>query len=137
MFDGRNFNEEPSDLWLRNLLIARRRWEATPIKEVAPELGVFRSECRTLACFGGHVACWPEFQAQGVHPSEWLGAPQMREPDGMQVLSWHVAGKLFGDCNLFSTADEAVTSALAHAEVLRRLDIAIAKRRQALATVPT
>ena len=122
MFDGKL----GEDKWLSNLLIARERWVRVPVDEVIPGLCQWR--CGTLACFGGHLCTWPEFIAQGIYVNAF-GAPQhdAHEPEIV----------LFGDyaMGLFSTSRHCETSAQAHAEVLRRLDTAIAERRAVLAKV--
>lgn len=129
MFDGRL--NESNDKWLNNLLIARQRWLATPAEKVIPMLTVYqrKTECGTIACFAGHLSTWPEFRAQGV-TAGGLGEPGI---GGCSVLD--VSWRLFGVKNfsLFREDPNCRTHAASHAEVLRRIDAAIARRQEALA----
>ena len=122
MFDGKL----GEDKWLSNLLIARARWVKVPVEEVVPGLAGWR--CGTQGCFGWHVCTWPEFIAQGAyvnalcHPCHPKDMPEI---------------VLFGDYHLklFSASQMFCDSAEAHAEVLARLDAAIAERRAVLSKV--
>lgn len=128
MFDGKLV--ESGDKFLSNLLIARERWLKTPVDNVIPWLGGWR--CGTQACFGAHLYTWEEFRAQGVYNG--YGAPRIMVGQHERVGA-SVADLLFGDASLFEMAHHCSTSASAHAEVVRRLDRAIATRRAELATV--
>lgn len=59
--------------WEHNLQIALLRWSQVLPERVLPALEVWR--CGTQACFGGHLATWPEFQAIGIQVDQRDGAP--------------------------------------------------------------
>lgn len=99
----------------------------TPPKRVMPGLSWFSSECGTLACFGGHLAQWPEFQEQGVFATE-SGAPRIEGGHN----AYGTAKVLFGCDGMFECCPAMQEP---HAVVLRRLDAAIESRRRALASV--
>ena len=79
---------------LTNCQLALRLWEATPPESVAPGLRHYR--CGTQACFGGHLATWPEFQAMGVS-RRVEGSPAITD------IGWsaNVSAHLFGTPYLF------------------------------------
>jgi hypothetical protein len=92
-----------------NILLAAWRWS-----EVSPRSVNLRTwGCGTHACFGGHLASWPEFQDKGVrvfdmNPDErGRGEPVMQlcgvghEPFGKQLGPREVAYELFGNSELF------------------------------------
>ena len=84
---------------LTNCQLALRLWEATPPEQVVE--GLRHYSCGTQACFGGHLATWPEFQAMGVEASE-EGAPVLWFGD-YRYRGQMVAGALFGTEGLFRT----------------------------------
>lgn len=101
--------------WYENLHLARRLW----LERVDPatvDLENWQSDCGTFACFGGHLATWPEFQLMGVYPNIYE-APAI----GYPATSGHgVALQLFGDADLFDQDREYTKS---HYEViLDRID---------------
>lgn len=61
-----------------------------------------RPDCGSTACFGGWVAWWPAFRAQGVTASPDTGEPMMGDPD--ESFPSIVAEKLFGDRELFKSS---------------------------------
>ncbi len=73
-------------------------WARVKDYQVTSGLSFWATPCSTTACFGGHVAMDPYFQAQGVSPALGSGAPIMTDPDmGACSISQH----LFGDPSLF------------------------------------
>lgn len=72
--------------WCRNLLLARRLWvERVKPEDVVPYLSEWT--CGTQACFGGHLASWPEFQAMGLaHPVRFRPSLSVRLTGGTSVL---------------------------------------------------
>lgn len=107
---------------ISNLRLALELWAKVPPEHVLPRLAWWRGEpstheedgyeeitdirkrtaaglgCGTLACFGGHLAQWPEFQALGVQTDYWYGAPTTAAGDSAPS----VALALFGDEKLFN-----------------------------------
>ena len=75
------------------------------------------NSCGTLACFGGHLATWPEFNALGVGRGV-EGAPIFQEP-GTVTFSFgrRVAYSLFGDSSLFAVRLDGEEGNLSHAEL--------------------
>lgn len=102
-----NFTREQQ---LANIDLAARLWgeRVTPDK-VVERLTVWASPhpnmCGTQACFGGHLATWPEFRAMGVRTRKEAGEedPVMRHGPDMDGVQWpyEVASVLFGDEQLF------------------------------------
>ena len=81
---------------LENTRLALRLWkERVKPDEVVPALGAWR--CGTQACFGGHLATWPEFQAKGVRIKD-NGSPEMDVAEAASDVSYI----LFGNYALFS-----------------------------------
>lgn len=80
---------------LANCKLALDIWKT----RVDPESVVLHSwTCGSHACFGGHLATWPEFQAMGVKRSEYSGAPRI---DGVHFEDDY----LFGDNRMFDSRD--------------------------------
>lgn len=80
-------------------------------EQVVPELVSW--VCGTQACFGGHLATWPEFQALGVlSPSEPFWKMMLVSEDT----------RLFGDARLFNARGaEGGRSVSDHEVVVNRL----------------
>ena len=111
---------------LENLDLAERLWR----ERVTPEqVDLGHWACGTQACFGGHLATWPEFQAMGVGVG---GGVENRYPEiqAIEALGTKVAEYLFGDESLFYAAVEP-TEGTDYDMVLMR----IAKRRAELFTL--
>ncbi len=98
-----------------NLILAAWRWNETPAKKVVPGLRAWR--CGTQACFGGHLATWPEFRAQGVHVVSFSHEPAI----GLQ-LSDEVSEILFGAHTLFMPSGLLGDERNAWAAVRERLE---------------
>lgn len=102
-------------------------WPSVPGKNVFPRLGDWsrlrdgkRTNCGTVACFGGWCARWPTFKAQGVRMDKF-GYPEIQDRFGLSV-----AAILFGDATLFSPNYGEMED---HAEVSRRLKTLISNSR--------
>lgn len=109
------------DQQITNCILALCNWRDVAPKTVFLEIWV----CGTFACFGGHLATWPEFKEMGVRACSASGVPEMSLPSlyGMQV-----AGHLFGCQSLFSNRRSGETSkGSAHKLIVRRLENQIAK----------
>lgn len=94
---------------LENCIVALWRWAETKPHKVVDRLGSWR--CGTQACFGGFVAVWPEFQAQGVRAATprmryefgvTPGAPIIAR-NGVFASEHDVADRLFGERQLFGS----------------------------------
>jgi len=110
---------------LDNCKLALKLW----LERVKPEQvveGLRHYRCGTQACFGGHLATWPEFQVMGVAESE-EGVPWL----GHRYRGQEVAGVLFGTEGLFSTRgrDEKGTD---YEVVAQRLKVQIYRLERAL-----
>lgn len=80
---------------LENCLLALSLW--SEVKPRSVSLDVWK--CGTLACFGGHLATWPEFQAKGVFAdSDHAPALTCRS----YIMNWDIAKHLFGNDEMFS-----------------------------------
>lgn len=90
-------------------------WPSVPEANVADRLRFYtkdesdRTDCCTVACFGGWAARWPGLIAQGLGVSE-CGYPVL----GAEVFGPFIADALFGDISLFKArgsheADEDFT----------------------------
>jgi hypothetical protein len=89
---------------LANLKLALRLWQerANPDNVDLNDWCHFDGPdgaCGSTACFGGHLATWPEFQAMGVIPDPESGAP--RFADDPESSSFTVSRVLFGNSSLF------------------------------------
>lgn len=90
------------DQQIVNCLLALSLWAEIPPRAV----NLDKWTCGTQACFGGHLATWPEFQAMGVRPrlkaddDHGAGAPVFDEQSGA-LESWRVAEHLFGERHIF------------------------------------
>jgi hypothetical protein len=80
------------DQQMRNTLLALTNWH--DVKPASVNLEHWR--CGTHACFGGHLARWPEFKKLGVRRQGPSGAPYMRDDPNANVANY-----LFGDRQLF------------------------------------
>jgi len=94
---------------LENLKLAKRKWQEVLPKHVTPGLVFWRWEvggsCGTLACFGGHLTTWPEFQAMGVKVADSEGRPAYDSPtEDLHLVGSRVARHLFGVGGLFLAA---------------------------------
>ena len=108
---------------LDNTELALRLW----LERVTPEqVNLERWTCGTQACFGGHLATWPEFQALGVR-ADCYGAPRLGD---LQPLN--VAQVLFGDCSLFCVQGFNETRLTDYEKVVRRLEVQAAYLRRML-----
>ena len=83
------------DEWIENTLLAAWLWSEVPPACVIEGLHDWR--CGTQACFGGHLAHWPEFKAKGVRAG-LDGRPTMAFVDCAADISHH----LFGDASMFA-----------------------------------
>ncbi len=131
--------------WLSNLILARAKWVQTPAANVTPGLAAWSQDtvqpsCGVIACFGGHLATWPEFQAMGVRVSTH-GSPHIPpkdDPFSQGPEGCMVAGVLFGRPTLFKSRgccgydNDDVDHLSDHALVLHRLDSAIAAVKEQL-----
>lgn len=113
------------DQQLANIALARELWLQVPPEQVVPGLGTWY--CGTQACFGGHLARWPQFQALGVRLPTF-GSPLFGLHAGRM---FRVDEVLFGDPRIFHErgehpADEGPRNEGSdipdHEVVLRRLD---------------
>lgn len=108
-----------------NCLLALMRWDEVPPRAVVPSLGMWT--CGTQACFGGHLATWPEFWEMGVRPSkvdfEGFG---IGEPTAWGLRCHDVARRLFGSSDMFMAQGmcdhDDGTGRTAHAVVVNRLE---------------
>ena len=112
--------------YLENLKLAKRKWQEVQPRHVTPGLMFWRweTDCGTLACFGGHLATWPEFQAMGVKVSDAGGRPAYDSlTEDLHLEGLDVADHLFGDRELFVAAPTAeqnrAWSALARSALAR------------------
>lgn len=111
---------------IENCLLALSLWAEVPPRKVVAGLSDWT--CGTQACFGGHLATWPEFRAQGVCPTD--GSPELRQPGSAEVIGYsHAVSKyLFGSFDLFHSAghaaadDQLPRNASAHRVVVNRLE---------------
>lgn len=115
---------------LFNCLLARHLW----VKRVKPDSVVRRLhswKCGTQACFGGHLATWPEFQEiMGVSVSA-SGAPVLNDVPTAQEDRW-LFGRPHNDVDLFDP--RAFNEQGSDWEVvLNRLDTRIEELRKVLA----
>ena len=114
---------------LDNCKLALKLWlERVKPEQVIKGLALYR--CGTQACFGGHLATWPEFQAMGVAESEEEGAPEL----WLSPYCYRgqmVAGALFDTEGLFSTRgrEEEGTD---YEVVVQRLKVQIYRLERAL-----
>lgn len=90
----------------KNVLTFLARWATIPPENVAHHLADWQRNCMavvqtpncgTIACAGGWMALMPEFQAQGVRPSN-CGSPTIA---GDSLLAAGIAERFFGDFDLF------------------------------------
>lgn len=108
-----------------NTKLAWALWmvRVTP-EQVTPYLASWT--CGTHACFGGHLATWPEFQAMGVlSPSEPFWKSRLASEDT----------RLFGDARLFNARRaEGGRSVSDHEVVVNRLrkNLALLEGREGL-----
>lgn len=115
------------DQQIKNCLLALSIWAEVPPRRVKLDSW----KCGTHACFGGHMATWPEFQAKGVFPDERDGAPRMMGEDGLNVGTWTVAQHLFGNHELFRVRFGIDPKRLSdHELVVRRLEDQIVELSQ-------
>ncbi len=100
---------------IENIREAIKMWETVPPENVAPRLGFWRDgfgdphagqkkppTCGTVACFGGWLAWWPAFRAQGVEAWDG-GAPYLTWAS--QPWAYMVSRELFGDDDMFDSRD--------------------------------
>jgi hypothetical protein len=119
---------------LANIDLATRLWkERVKPEQVVQYLHTWA--CGTQACFGGHLATWPEFREMGVRTlkeigvtcsNSWASAPCMEYGrfEGVEV-----AAILFGDPTLFDARgacrfDDERAGVSDHGLVLGRLEAA-------------
>lgn len=115
-------------------LLAAHKWitEVKP-KDVVRDLANW--SCGTQACFGGHLATWPEFvEIAGVRT--FCGAP--RNPSGVHSSYDYPDAWLLGDYTMFNTrgghsADAGNDSVSDYELVIRRLDYRIKQLQEELA----
>jgi hypothetical protein len=74
---------------IENVLLAMMLWA----EEKPESINLRNWRCGTQACFGGRLATWPEFKAQGVRRTS-RGAPHI---EGTAFVAYH----LFGHSSLF------------------------------------
>lgn len=111
---------------LGNTELARKLW----LERVKPEqVKLDRWSCGTQACFGGHLATWPEFQAMGVR-TDCYGAPRMGDLSPLDV-----AEALFGDLSLFGGQGFAEMRLTHYETVVKRLEVQAANLRRKLVIV--
>lgn len=85
---------------LENIRLAARLWvDRVEPRDVVKGLDVW--VCGTQACFGGHLAAWPEFRALGV-----LVGPYGRPTTVWNLDAHETAWALFGDEDLFAEAGD-------------------------------
>lgn len=88
---------------IENCLVLLAEFEAMSPRKFVPLLNEWH--CGSAACIGGWVAQHPHFQAKGVFPAEFEGAPCAAVGRLGDVLSGSLlANELFGDLLMFSTA---------------------------------
>lgn len=84
---------------MQNLREALIWWQTVPEANVSPNLSRYtdgdhnRTDCGTVACFGGWCARWPGLVDQGLRLNAW-GCPAGNTPKQ--------AKKLFGDADIWS-----------------------------------
>lgn len=92
--------------WLANAELAHTLWlERVKPEQVIKSLAYYK--CGTQACFGGHLATWPEFQEQGVRTMQ---VEENRYDFGMPWIDAHplpicgheVGVELFGSERMFA-----------------------------------
>ncbi len=93
---------------VKNLKEAILMWKTVPEKNVSKGLEYWRQRsdaethvsgaptCKTIACFGGWCAHWPEFQRQDIRPHHISGAPKLGD-----LTSSGVSDLMFGNPSLF------------------------------------
>ena len=83
------------DQQIENCLLALWLWSKVPPRRVSRDLAAWR--CGTHACFGGHLATWPDFQKMGVQVG-FDGSPTIADfnPGGEPALPTQVSKHLFG-----------------------------------------
>lgn len=97
------------DKKIENTILAAMLWH-----DVSPQgVALDTWSCGTHACFGGYVASWPEFAAQGVRRFNYSseschfdgkpGVPCIKGRSDVAAFEWNVAGHLFGDNDLFNS----------------------------------
>jgi hypothetical protein len=103
--------------YLENTDLAKRLWiERVSDAMISEELSTW--QCGSTACFGGHLATWPEFKAKGVKALSmkqttgngvgmvdgtmlFVGEPYMRAKGNFPSSGYDVARDLFGTGELF------------------------------------
>ena len=110
---------------IANLELALKKWE-TEVEPGTVVRGLSAWKCGTLACFGGHLQTWPEFQAQGIKDGGYDGPLMYGVPET------DIAAKLFGDRYVFAPrggyeSDDDHPDATDHEIVTHRLRYALAK----------
>ena len=101
-----------------NCELALRLWKERVKPEQVVE-GLRHYRCGTQACFGGHLATWPEFQAMGVTAYDSVPGYRGR-------MGFNVAYELFGVRHLFCFRD-AYEEGTDHEVVVRRLERRLAE----------
>lgn len=115
----KRFTYTTKDEQVVNCLLALCKWSKVPPRRVALELWT----CGAKACFGGHLATWPEFNAMGVSAGS-EGAPRMRSPYNQTEFFYasRTSHRLFGD-DLFDAHHFQEARDLSdHALIVRRLE---------------
>ena len=105
--------------WLHNTRLALALWkERVKPAQVVPDLRAWA--CGTQACFGGHLATWPEFRAMGVR-ADCYGAPVLHG-ESLSQVPW----ELFGNYGLFYSREDWEREGTDYEVVVKRLETHIA-----------
>ena len=84
------------DKQIENCILALCNWA-----EVSEEHVVLEDwRCGSQACFGGHLATWDDFRAQGVGQSSFYGWPRLS--NGIDTRPSDVSEFLFGSAEMFT-----------------------------------
>lgn len=134
MSDKPHYQPLTTEQKLQNCILALANWNDVSPRSV--RLDSWR--CGTHACFGGHLARWPEFKAMGVKADIADGAPQIDTQDCLLDGS-EVAEHLFGSSTMFFAAGfsrdddlEDLREADDHRLVVNRLECQIARLTEQL-----
>jgi hypothetical protein len=102
------------DQQIQNLILAAWRWS-----EVEPDdVNLQTFGCGSVACFGGHLQHWPEFNDMGI--ISYDGSPRLA--DDLGNLG---DGYLFGDQTMFNGRDRLWDGPEADDEQLSDYDIVV------------
>jgi hypothetical protein len=101
--EPKRVSDEPLSITkqIENCVLALHLWSEVTPRRVRLDTW----HCGTHACFGGHLATWPEFRAQGVQRMNDDGEPIMHTKGGNTLWAGEVSQRLFGSDDLFCMAN--------------------------------